>query len=100
MIRHVVMWRFEEFAEGKTRQQNMEYIRDRLMALLPIIPEIKKMEIGFDISGTEASADLCLVTEFESTADLKIYAEHPKHLEVAGYVRKVTETRTVLDYEF
>ena len=40
MIRHVVMWRFEEFAEGKTRQQNMEYIRDRLMALPSIIPEI------------------------------------------------------------
>ena len=29
MIRHVVMWRFADEAEGKTKQQNMEYIRDR-----------------------------------------------------------------------
>ena len=100
MIKHIVMWRFKSEAEGKSKRENMATVRDGLYALIPLISEIKKMEIGFDISETEASADLCLVTEFESTADLKIYAEHPKHLEVAGYVRKVTETRTVLDYEF
>ena len=100
MVKHIVMWRFRPEAEGKSKRENMEIVRDSLYALVPIIPEIKKMDVGFDLSGTDASADLCLITEFDSLDTLKIYAEHPEHLKVGGYVRKVVETRTVLDYEF
>ena len=99
MIRHVVMWKFKEEAEGNTRLQNMERVRDALYALVPKIPEIKKMEIGFDEKHTDASMDLMLLTEFESLETLAYYAEHPEHLKVSGYVRKVTESRVVLDCE-
>ena len=99
MIRHIVMWKMKDVAEGKTKQENMEWIREHLYALCPVIPEIGRMEIGFDISGTEMSMDLVLLTEFESREALKIYAEHPAHLAVAAYVKKVVESRVVLDYE-
>lgn len=99
MIRHVVMWKFKSEAEGKTREENMVMVREGLLALLPIIPQLKKMEIGFDISHTQMSMDLMLLTEFESVADLKVYAEHPEHLKVSSYVCKVIETRVVLDAE-
>ena len=99
MIRHVVMWKFKNEAEGKTREENMAIVRDRLYALLPIIPELRKMEIGLDISHTDMSMDLMLVTEFDSVADMKKYAEHPEHLRVSAYVRQVIETRVVLDAE-
>ena len=99
MIRHVVMWKFKEEAEGKSRLENMEMVRERLYALVPIIPEIKKMEIGFDVKHTEASMDLMLLTEFDSLDALAIYAEHPDHLAVGAYVRAVTEKRIVLDCE-
>ena len=99
MIKHIVMWRFKESAEGKSRQENMEIVRDRLYALTSEISEIKMMEIGFDLSGTDASAHISLTTEFESLDALRVYAEHPKHLAVASYVRKVAESRTVIDYE-
>ena len=99
MIKHIVMWRFKDLAEGKSKRENMEIVKESLYALVPQIPEIKMMEIGFDVSGTDASADICLVTEFESLDTLKIYAEHPKHLAVASYVRKVADSRTVIDYE-
>ena len=99
MIKHIVMWNFKEHAEGKSRRENMEIVRDALYALTSEVEEIKSMEIGFDLSGTDASADICLVTEFESLDTLKVYAEHPKHLEVAVYVRRVAESRKVIDYE-
>ncbi len=97
MIRHVVMWKFKDTAEGKTKEENMVIVRDRLYALLPVIPQLKRMEIGFDISHTEMSMDLMLLTEFETVAEMKIYAEHPEHQKVSSYVRKVIETRVVLD---
>ncbi len=99
MIRHVVMWKLKDEAEGKSRAENMEWIREHLYALCPIIPQIKRMEIGLDITGSDMSMDLMLLTEFDSVADMKTYAEHPEHLKVSGYVRKVIETRVVLDCE-
>ncbi len=99
MIRHVVMWKFKENSEGKTKMENMEWVREHLYALLPVIPEIKRMEIGFDIMGTDMSMDLMLLTEFDTVETMKIYAGHPEHLKVSAYVRKVIETRVVLDCE-
>ena len=100
MIKHIVMWKFKEEAEGKTKQENMDIVRDRLYALPAIIPEIKKMEIGFDVKHTDMSADLALLTEFDSLDTLKTYAEHPDHQLVSKYVRKVIESRVVIDFEF
>ncbi len=97
MLRHVVMWRFADEAEGKTKQENMEYIRERLYALPAIIPEIRRMEIGFDISHTEMSYDMMLITEFDSEEALKYYKNHPEHVKVSKYVAKVRVARTVVD---
>jgi len=99
MIRHVVMWKMKESAEGKTKAENMEWIREHLYALLPLIPEIRRMEIGFDVSGTDMSMDLMLLTEFDSLDTLHTYAVHPEHVKVSSYVCKVIETRVVLDCE-
>ena len=46
MIRHIVMWKFKEEAEGKTKRENMLFVKDQLYALPALIPEIKKMFHG------------------------------------------------------
>ncbi|MBQ8717480.1 MAG: Dabb family protein [Clostridia bacterium] len=65
MIEHVVMWKFKD-GEGRTREENMAYVRERLLALPAIIPEIKLMQLGSDVSRTEMSYDMMLVTRFDS----------------------------------
>lgn len=97
MIRHVVMWKFQDMAEGKNKKENMEWVREHLYALLPVIPEIKRMEIGLDITGSDMSMDLMLLTEFDSVETMQYYANHPEHVKVSSYVRKVIERRVVLD---
>ena len=99
MIRHIVMWKFKEEAEGKTKQENMDIVRNSLYALPPIISEIKYLEIGYDINHTDMSADLALITEFESMQTLETYKNHPDHQAVSKYVRKVIEDRVVIDFE-
>ena len=99
MIRHVVLWKLKDFAEGKTKEENQKIIRDSLLALPAKIPQIRRMEVGFDFSATDASMDLLLLSEFDTKKDLQIYAVHPEHLAVAAYVKKVVETRMVLDCE-
>ncbi len=99
MIEHVVMWRFADSAEGKTREENMQIVRDRLLTLPSVIPEIKFMQLGRDVSRTEMSYDMMLVTRFESLEELHAYKVHPAHVEVASYVAKVKTARVVLDAE-
>ena len=99
MIRHVVMWKFKEEGEGKSKAENMQIVTERLYALPPVISQLKKMEIIADISHTEMSMDLMLLTEFESVEAMKEYAVHPEHVKVSQYVRKVIESRVVLDAE-
>ena len=99
MIRHVVLWKFKDSAQGKTKEQNMAVVRDELYALVPLISEIKAMEIVFDVKHTSASMDVALIADFESLDTLGVYAVHPEHVKVADYVGKVTENRIVIDYE-
>ena len=95
MIRHVVMWKFKE----ENKKENMLHAREILFALQPVIPELRRMEIGFDISDTEMSYDMMLLTEFNSVEDMKTYAVHPEHLKVSGFIRSVILQRVVLDCE-
>ena len=99
MIEHVVMWKFADMAEGKTREENMAIVRARLMALPAVIPEIKFMQLGRDVSRTEMSYDMMLVTRFDSLEALHTYKVHPAHVEVASFVAKVKVARVVLDAE-
>ncbi len=99
MIEHVVMWKFAENAEGKTREENMAIVRDRLLALPPVISEIKYMQVGRDKSRTPMSYDMMLVSRFDALDTLHAYKVHPAHVAVAEYVAKVTNARVVLDAE-
>ena len=98
MVKHIVMWKFKDSAEGKTKEENMAFVKDSLYALVGVIDEIKKMEIGIDITHSDMSMDLVLLTEFETVEAMKAYAVHPEHVKVAAYIKKVTESRVVLDY--
>ncbi len=100
MIRHIVMWRFKDEAEGKTKQQNMEYVKARLYSLKEVIPEIKSLEVGINVRQCGAAYDMALVSEFEDLAALEWYQTNPKHVEVSEYVTRVRTDRAVVDYEF
>ena len=98
MIEHVVLWKFKD-GEGRTREENMAYVREQLLALPAIIPEIKFMQLGRDVSRTDMSYDMMLVTRFDSLEALHTYKVHPDHMAVSTYVGKVSTARVVLDAE-
>jgi len=99
MIKHIVMWKFKEEAEGRSKLENMKLVRDRLYALVPLVPEIKAMEIGFDFGNTPMSYDMMLYTEFETKEALNVYAVDSEHAKVKAIVAATTQARVVLDYE-
>lgn len=100
MVKHIVTWKFHDTAEGKTKEENIEIVKNDLLSLKGIISEIKHIELGKDVSCTDSSYDLVLVTDFENNEDLESYRVHPEHQKIAKYVAKVTSYRGVIDYIF
>lgn len=98
MIKHVVMWKFEENADGRTKNENMQIFKKELEALIPIIAEIKSLEVGINEVESDASFDIILVSTFATMEDLNIYATHPDHVKVAEFCAKVRISRVVVDY--
>jgi len=95
MIKHIVMWKFkDEVAEADKLE-----MKRQLMALKGAIPALTEIEVGLDLSCKEASMDMVLHTEFHNLEDLKIYAAHPAHLKVVGFVKPLVCDRAVVDYD-
>ena len=41
MLKHIVMWKFKDFAEGKSKIENAQWMKEHLESLIGVIPEIK-----------------------------------------------------------
>lgn len=100
MIKHIVFFGIADEAEGKSKKENLLYIKEELEALIHLIPQLKKIEVGVNHPDAPAgNFDFALYTEFESMKDLDIYQVHPEHKRVAAYIGKVKTSRACVDYE-
>ncbi|MDQ1266742.1 MAG: hypothetical protein QG635_1894 [Bacteroidota bacterium] len=99
MIKHIVLLRLKEFAEGAGKNENIAKMKRLLEELPALIDEIKYYEIGINQMPSERASDIVLISEFETWDDLTIYLNHPEHLRVADFVMKVKEESRSIDYE-
>ena len=101
MIKHIVVWKLKDEANGASKLENAKIIKQKLEARVGLIDEIKSLEVGININEEEAFAsDLCLITEFDDMQALGRYQVNPDHKAVSGFVREVCLSRTIVDYEF
>ncbi len=98
LIKHIVFFNFKDEALGKTKKENMEKVKKDLEALADI-EQIKALEVGIDINGSERAYDLSLYTEFETMADLDFYQDYGPHVDIKHFVREVCIGTAVVDYE-
>jgi hypothetical protein len=99
MIKHVVMWKLKEFAEGVDRAVNVQRLKDKLQGLTSTIPQIVHLEVGINMLASDAAYDVVLISAFKNEQDLNIYQNHPDHRAVADFVGKIRESRAVVDYK-
>ncbi|AET68669.1 Stress responsive A/B Barrel Domain-containing protein [Desulfosporosinus orientis DSM 765] len=58
MIKHIVMWKLKEFAEGKSRTENARILKIILEGLKNSIAQIRHIEVGININPSEDSYDV------------------------------------------
>lgn len=99
MVKHVVFWKLKKSAQGKSKAENAQLMKDKLEALVGKIPGLLALEVGVDFSQSGSSADIALYSTFANREDLGNYLRHPEHEAVVPFIVKVVAERQVADYE-
>jgi len=99
MIKHIVMWKLKDEAEGADRATNAREMKRRLDECAGIVPGILTFEVTLAQPGLEATCDVVLYSEFENKAALDAYAVHPTHKALVPFIGAVRDARQCMDYE-
>jgi hypothetical protein len=99
MIRHVVMWRFQEEAQGASRADNLRQAKSKIEALAGEIPGFISFSAGINEADSPEASDLALVADFESWDALRAYQDHPAHRRLVEFLLSVRTERRVADWE-
>lgn len=85
-LRHVVMFKFKPEASDA----EIEAWTASLQALPAHIGLIRLWQVGREISGrATANCEICLISGFDSAADLAAYEVHPAHLPIVTEARRL-----------
>ncbi|MEX2602350.1 MAG: Dabb family protein [Balneolaceae bacterium] len=100
MIRHIVMWKLKENAEGADKKRNAEKLKLILEGLRTNIDEIKSVEVGIQIKEEEdpQAFDVVLICDFENDLDFQMYTRSPHHKKAVKFINSVVEKRFFVDY--
>ena len=99
MIKHIVMWKLKEEAEGADRATNAREMKRRLDDCAVIVPGIITFEVTLAQPDLEATYDVVLYSEFADRAALAAYIAHPVHQAVVPFIGAIREGRQCMDYE-
>lgn len=96
MIRHIVLFRWNEDASTEDRDKTVTAFRE----LAGVVPG-RDLQVGSDIAG-RGTFDWGLSCDFESKDEAQAYTVHPAHqAAISTYIKPyVQSTMEVLDFEY
>ncbi len=99
MIKHIVMWKFKDFAEGQSKKENALKVKSLLEELPEKIDFIREMKVEINVNPAQGMFDAVLISSFDSLEDVNRYKVHPEHVKVANFVALIKTDRASVDYE-
>ncbi|HET9024228.1 MAG TPA: Dabb family protein [Burkholderiaceae bacterium] len=99
MIKHIVMWKLKDHAEGADKAANAANMKALLDGCRDVVPGIVEFEVALARPGLEATYDVVLYSVFADQAALDAYQDHPKHVAVKPFIGAVRLERQCMDYE-
>lgn len=99
MIKHIVMWKITDQDQAMTKTQLLVNMQQLLLTLPHAIDEIITFDVDINVISSPAHFDISLCSTFSSLEDLEAYQHHPKHIEVAEFIKRIAIQRAVIDAE-
>ena len=94
MIRHILLFRFNEGVSDEVRQDAVS----RLEALGEQCPTISSWSIGVNFADSPSAHDVAEVGDFNNIEALNAYKDHPAHRDLSAHLRTIA-TWALADYE-
>ena len=94
MLIHIVCWKYRPEIDEATRNDH----RNRLEALVGVVPEIAEFDVGEDMLHVDRSFDTGLVATFADHAALDAYTIHVEHQKVAAFGKEIAEKVVSVDF--
>jgi len=91
MLTHIVLFRFENMEEAEEAGRRLRAMEGRIPALLGV-------EAGVDITRSQRSYELALITRHEDEAGLEAYQVHPVHQDVVAYIKSAASGSVAVDF--
>ncbi|MDO9510630.1 MAG: Dabb family protein [Bacteroidales bacterium] len=98
MLRHVVLFRFNDSYSLLQRREIAEKAAILLNGLIEKIPEIIRIQAVALSASDKDSYDLILDSDFKDEIALEVYQKHEEHLKVAEFIHQHRQFRAVADY--
>ncbi len=101
MMKHIVMFKFQAEANGKTAMENAAAAKEKAEQLPAQIPQLKKLEVRLNSpSADPTNYEFALICDFETIDDLNTYQVHPAHVAFGQFIKPLREARACIDYEY
>ena len=101
MVKHIVMFKFLDSAEGRTKKENLLIAADMLIDLQGKVPTLVSSSVSLNSElADKSNYDLVLVADFNDFEGLNEYIVHPLHKAVGAFMKNVRESRACVDYEY
>lgn len=91
MYSHIVMFTLKD-------RDDIPQTAGALRAMEGRIPQLRYLEVGVDDAPSERSADIVLITRFDSKEALAAYQRHPHHEQVLEFLGEVVERAVKVDF--
>lgn len=99
MIKHIVMWKLKEHADGADKATNARKMKALLDSCSDLVPGMGAFEVALAAPNLEATYDVVLYSEFADAAALAAYQHHPEHVAMKPFIGAVRLERQCMDYE-
>jgi heme-degrading monooxygenase HmoA len=99
MLKHIVMWKLKEHAEGANKAANAAKMKRLLDCCANLVPGTIEFEVAVAAPGLEATYDVVLYSVFSDRNALAAYQEHPEHVALKPFIGAVRLERQCMDYE-
>lgn len=94
MFTHVVLFKAKE-----PTKENLEFLRQTFESMRGNITQLKELEVGVDVVGSDRSFNIGIITRFDSREDYEAYDVSEYHVEkVKKVVGPYMECSKTLDF--
>jgi hypothetical protein len=99
MVKHIVMWKLKDVAEGRSKEENAKDIKIRLEKLYDDDPDILYLEVGINLSNQQESYDIILYSEFENFGAFNKYRNFSECVRLDEFISRLKDNKIVVDYK-